>query len=464
MGIKGLPTLIKSVAGTSAIQTYKFSKFKGMKISVDTSLIIHQTVIAIRSSGKDMVNKNGELTSHLHGLFYKILIFLQNEMVPIFVFDGTAPDIKSKTIEKRRDRREQAETKLKSLSDSEDNEYIKNFKQTFRPTKENIKEARILLDLMGIPYIEAPGEADVICSWLAARRDTNKKPYVNGVCSDDSDMLPLGAPYLFKDMLRFMSMNKPVKVISLNKTLVKMNLTMDQFVNMCALLGTDYCDNIKGIGPKNAYKLISKYGTLEKVLQFLHKTKKIVSESDDSNSNDDSDSSDSDNKTNEQCMIDARNYFLTALKEIDESDDFVLTDNQLKLRQFQEDELMDFMCVKHGFDVMRVKSGVDRLREYYKIMNVTRENTARVHKILQPISENYIFTELSPDKIDFLSSDEEQVIPNKKKPMQATIKPITTKPPPVVTRRPIPKKCLPEASKKVEISSDMSLSDFSDSH
>ena len=404
MGIRGLPTLIRAIAGNSAIQTYNFSKLSGMKISVDASLIIHQTVIAIRNSGKDMMNSRGELTSHLHGLYYKILIFLQNEMIPIFVFDGAAPSIKSKTIKKRLERRNQAESKLTDLSNSEGEEYIKNFKQTFKPTKENITEAKILLDLMGIPYIVAPGEADVICSWLAARHDSNKKAYVNGVCSDDSDMLALGTPYLFKDMLRFMSMNKPVKVISLNKTLVKMNLTMEQFVNLCSLLGTDYCDNIKGIGPKNAYKLVSKYGTVEKVLHFIHKKETIETDS--------ADSDESDEKNNEQCIIEARDYFLTALKEIDNSDKFILTDDQLKLRKFQEEELLDFMCVKHGFDVVRIKNGIERLKKYHKNMNVTRKNNSKVHKILKPVSENYIFTELSPENIDFLSSDEE--IPSKK--------------------------------------------------
>ena len=402
MGIKGLPKLIADVAGNSAIGTYKFSKFKGWTVSVDASLIIHQTVIAMRSSGKDLKNSKGELTSHLHGLFYKILIFLQNGIVPIFVFDGKSPDIKNKTIEKRKSVKDKAAKNLEQLSDSEDEEYITNFKKTFKPTKQNFIEAQILLDLMGIPYIIAPGEADVICSWLAARHDANGKRYVKGVCSDDSDMLALGAPYLFKDMLRFMSKNKPVKIISLSKTLVKMNLTMDQFVDLCVLLGTDYCDNIKGVGPKTALKLITKYGTLEKVLKSLNKN------SDSETSGSSSDCSDG-NKcmTNEECMLAAKQYFNNALKEIDDSKDFVITDDQLHLKKFQYEELMDFLCVKHGFDVERIQTGINRLEEYYKKMNITKENTKKVHKILQPRSKNYIFKALTED-IEFLSSEEEK--------------------------------------------------------
>ena len=405
MGIKGLPKLIKDIAGNYATKPYKFSKFRGMTVAVDASLIIHQTVIALRSSGKDMKNSKGEITSHLHGLFYKILIFLQNGMKPIFVFDGKAPNIKNKTLKRRLERKAQAEKNLEKLSDSEGEEYIKHFKQTFKPSKENIKEALILLDLMGIPYIIAPGEADVVCAWLSARYDASGKRYVKGVCSDDSDMLAFGAHYLFKDMLRFMSKDKEVQVISLHKALVKMNLTMDQFTDLCVLLGCDYCDNLKGIGPKTAYRHLRKFGSLENVLNFLSKKNKNSS---------DTDSSDGIDKTNEECLVDARNYFRNAIKKIDESDEFVLTDDNLNLRKFQYEELMDFMCVKHNFDVLRIQTGITRLEEYQKKMEVVRENKKIVHKILQPRSENYIFKALSDDDdIEFLSSSDDDKMPSK---------------------------------------------------
>jgi len=392
MGIQGLPSLINKLAGGYAVKSYNFSRFARMTVAIDTSLIVHQTVIALRSGGKDLKNKQGQLTSHLNGLFYKVLIFLQNEIVPIFVFDGKAPDIKNKTIEKRRERKMLAEKNLKTLSDSEGEEYIKNFKQSFKPTKQDYKECQILLDLMGIPYIQAPNEADVVCSWLAARYDPNsKKRYVKGVCSDDSDMLALGAPYLFKDMLKFMSKNKQVKVISLNRALTKMNMTNDQFINLCVLMGCDYCDRIRGIGPKKIYKLISDYGTLEKVMPVIKKSKPniIIDES------------------TMKCMIEARDYFKNALKELDDSDQFVITDDNLKLRQIQKLELMDFMCVKHNFDVNKIKIGVDRLESYYKKMNIIKPNLKNVYQIIQPNPEVYMSQAFDSDDIEFRSSDDE---------------------------------------------------------
>lgn len=393
MGIKALPALIRKYA-KDAIRQRKFSKFRGRKVAVDASLMLHQIVVAMRSGGKDMKNKKGELTSHLQGFFYKILKFLENEMIPIFVFDGKAPKMKSKTIKLRQLNKLEAQKNLEKLTDSEDETYIKNFKKTFKPTKQNIEEALILLDLMGIPYIIAPGEADPVCSWLASRYDNDNNRYVDGVCSDDSDMLPLGASYLFKNMLQNMNSDREIDIISLDKVLVKMNLTMEQFVDMCILLGCDYCDNLKSIGKERAYKMIQEHGSLEKILKIM--TKKNIGGFD----------SDKERKKTFDCMIQARDYFLTALSDLDKSDDFIITDNNLKLRKFQHDELMDFMCVKHNFDIIRIQNGIKRLESYHKKLGVTRENTKKVHKILHPRSIDYLYVS---DEMDLLSDSDDHV-------------------------------------------------------
>ena len=41
-----------------------------------------------------------------------------------------------------------------------------------------------------------------------------------------------------------------------NQVLEGLEMTKEQFIDLCILLGCDYCDKIKGIGPKNALKLI----------------------------------------------------------------------------------------------------------------------------------------------------------------------------------------------------------------
>lgn len=413
MGVKGLVPLILKIAGSKAIKEEPFSKFKGMKVSVDLSLMLYKVCIGIRETGKDMVNQKGELTSHLYALFYKTLVFLRNGVIPIYVLDGSASNLKANTIDKRKEIKNRALEKLETLSDSEDEEYIKNFTKTFSLTKQNMVEAKILMDLMGVPYIEAPGEADDICAWLAARNDTDNKPYVNGVCSDDLDMLVLGAPYLFKNMLSAMnSTAKKVQVISLKKTLEHMKLTMKQFVDMAPFLETDYCDRINKLGPVTAYKLISEHRTLKKVFSYLKTENKY-------GFNEENDPTISDGKmTIEKCYTLARDRFLNALTEIDKSDNFVLTDDNLHFKQFQREEIIDFMCNKHGFDIFRIQNGLDKLGTYYNQMGITRENNKKVHKI----SKNQRYKKSFESTVEILSSESEEdseeivEIPSKKNP------------------------------------------------
>jgi 5'-3' exonuclease len=53
-----------------------------------------------------------------------------------------------------------------------------------------------------------------------------------------------------------------------------LELTYDQFVDLCILCGCDYCSTIKGIGPKTALKLVKQHKTLEAIIEHLRKDKK----------------------------------------------------------------------------------------------------------------------------------------------------------------------------------------------
>jgi len=392
MGIPKLIQLITSTTGKTATKLRDFKHFYGMTVGIDASLLVHQAVIASRSSGRDMVNQEGSITSHLNVAFYKILAFLENGMTPIFVFDGPAHPMKSKTLEKRQQIKIDAKEKIKKMDRADEEEYIKTFKKTFTPTKQDYLELQIMLDLMGIPYIMAPGEADSVLAWLCARRDENGVRYIKGVCSDDSDVIALGAPYMFKGMLAATNKTsgKQVTVISLDKTLTGMNLTYNQFIDLCVLLGCDYCTNIKTIGPKKSYNLIKSHKNLKNALEIIKKeaikNPKICIE-----------------KDNVKCMYASRDYFRNALDEIDKMDDFVLTDDNLKLRFFQYEELMDFMCVKHGFDVLRIESGIKKMSVMYSKMKITRKNTKDVHTILRPRSEDFTFLPSESSSEEFVS-------------------------------------------------------------
>lgn len=65
----------------------------------------------------------------------------------------------------------------------------------------------------------------------------------------------------------------PIQEFNLRSVLESMDLTMSQFVDLCIMLGCDYCDTIKGIGPKKSIELIQKHKSIEAALQQLDKKK-----------------------------------------------------------------------------------------------------------------------------------------------------------------------------------------------
>ena len=69
-----------------------------------------------------------------------------------------------------------------------------------------------------------------------------------------------------------------INEIHLDKTLEGLGISMEQFTDLCILLGCDYCDSIKGVGPTRAIELMKKYKTLDEVVKNLDKSKYPVPE------------------------------------------------------------------------------------------------------------------------------------------------------------------------------------------
>lgn len=61
------------------------------------------------------------------------------------------------------------------------------------------------------------------------------------------DSLTYGTPLLIKNLIfQQKKTNIKIKEIHLEQLLHQLNLTMNQFIDLCILLGCDYCDSIKG--------------------------------------------------------------------------------------------------------------------------------------------------------------------------------------------------------------------------
>ena len=73
-----------------------------------------------------------------------------------------------------------------------------------------------------------------------------------------------------KILLRGVNNKKePIYEINYDDMLKELEMTYDEFVDLCILCGCDYTDSIQGVGPITAFKLIKEHGTIEKVVEHL---------------------------------------------------------------------------------------------------------------------------------------------------------------------------------------------------
>lgn len=152
--------------------------------------------------------------------------------------------------------------------------------------------------------MQAPTEAEAQCAELV------RGGKVYATATEDMDALTFGSDVLLRHLTFSEARKIPVQQYALDKVLEGLELDMDQFVDMCILLGCDYCDSIKGvlhvhalsvslcvslslflccllsmltacsagIGRQRAYALIQQHKNIETILANLDKKKHVVPE------------------------------------------------------------------------------------------------------------------------------------------------------------------------------------------
>ena len=130
---------------------------RGRTIGIDAFNWIFQflSIIRDRFTGEPLRDSQGNVTSHLSGLFYRTARLLQSGIEPVYVFDGKPPEWKRKTIEERKKIREEAAEKWKEAVERGE-EAITYAQAASKLTDEMIVESKKLLEAMGVSWVQAP--------------------------------------------------------------------------------------------------------------------------------------------------------------------------------------------------------------------------------------------------------------------------------------------------------------------
>ena len=204
-------------------------------------------------------------------MFHRTARMLEAGMKPVFVFEGKPPQLKQEELRKRSARREGATADLEAAKEAGNAEDIEKYsKRTIRVTREHNEECKRLLQLMGVPIVEAPSEAEAQCAQLC------KDGTVYAISTEDMDSLTFATPRLLRHLMAPASQKVAVVEWDHAKILESLNLTQEQFIDMCILCGCDYTDKISGIGAIRALNLIQKHGSMEKILESLDSSKYTI--------------------------------------------------------------------------------------------------------------------------------------------------------------------------------------------
>ena len=223
MGIKYLNRFLQENCKES-IRKVNLYELSGKKVVIDTSIYMY------RYLGEEALLEN---------IYLMINILRLNNIIPLFVFDGKPPKEKDDLLRERKQNKKKAEEKYNELknklidgqNEKIQEEMIQLKKEFIRLHHTDIKDVKLLIQSLGVSYIEAPGEADKLCAKLV------NKNLAYACLSEDMDMFVYGC----KRVLRYLSLlNKTAIMYEMKDILIELDMNFNDFKNICIISGTDY--------------------------------------------------------------------------------------------------------------------------------------------------------------------------------------------------------------------------------
>uniref|UniRef100_A0A6C0I628 XPG N-terminal domain-containing protein n=1 Tax=viral metagenome TaxID=1070528 RepID=A0A6C0I628_9ZZZZ len=303
MGVKNLKKYIREKY-PNEIQKMNLSYFYGQVFMMDIMSYIYKYKVTMGDRW-------------LQSFIHLIKLFKTHNVHVNIVFEGVSPVEKNKEREQRREQRKKQEQRIKDIKNDiheyhktgiisdllrdvlekinktdtdkinkllhfnaptptltinyktleQIEEYIdKKENQLVTVTENDANKIKDICDVFGVPYFQSENEAETLCCRMCKNvkdqenKEQNKAPL--GVISEDSDVLAYGANMLVCDLN---ISNGDCNVIYLPSLLKSMNFSYNEFLDFCILSGTDYNNNIPGIGTIKCLELMRKYKSIETI-------------------------------------------------------------------------------------------------------------------------------------------------------------------------------------------------------
>ena len=279
MGIKSLSKFLRD-HHPEVFECIHISEYHFQKVAIDTSLYL--------CNYKALYGEEGWL-----GAFVKLVSCLrENEIHCVFIYDSSAPPEKEAERKERTEAKERMNERVSNLEDAIEaynthgsidqsllefqtkrklgsalNPKLINIKgieaavgkmrkNLFSVSQKDFEATKQLFDILDVPYFDAPMEAENMCADLCIQGK------VDAVLSEDTDVMAYGAPVF---LTKINTLNGTCTRIKQDVLLESIGLSQDEFLDFCIMCGTDYNKNIPKVGPVNAFRLIQRHNSIEKI-------------------------------------------------------------------------------------------------------------------------------------------------------------------------------------------------------
>lgn len=245
MGVNDLWKILEPVKRNEDL-----SSLRGKKFCVDLSCWICEA-----QSAKGL--QENVPSPHLRNLLFRVLYLSTRLGVKlVFVIDGEPPELKWDAIVKRIQARNGEQSG--HLSPPGGRRIGRSHFAQW------VSECCTLLKLLGIPYIESPGEGEALCAWL------DLLEIVDGCITSDGDAFVYGARTVYRD-LSISGKEPSVDCYGIEELESQLNLSRENLVGLAVLLGCDYLpQGVPQVGKIKAMKLIQNIKP-DNLIQRFHK-------------------------------------------------------------------------------------------------------------------------------------------------------------------------------------------------
>ena len=240
MGIHRLNQFLRD-NGAAHVRQVAMGDLAGKKLAVDASIYMY------RFLGDRCL---------LAGIYQMATLLRRWGVTAVFVFDGAPPKQKQEAQRERQKRKEEAFLAHQQLERalrheggdaavSASAELSQLRRKSLRLGRRRVGEVRSLLGLLGVPQMDAPGEADALCAALVASGDCW------GCLSDDTDLFACGCPRVLRrlDIVRGVC-----DLYDWQGQRTGLGIAQGEFQLLCAAAGCDYGPGVPGMCIQEAWE------------------------------------------------------------------------------------------------------------------------------------------------------------------------------------------------------------------